>query len=137
MNTSHKTLQRIAIVLALTIGACLFVSASLSKYQDTGKVDILYGAEERSSHWPTVRKHFVESHPFCACCGSNDNLNVHHITPFHIDPALELDPNNLISLCRNCHFRIGHKNNWKNSNPDVATDCDRIFKSLHTKRDWK
>ena len=127
-----------AIFLGL-LSLFLFTAFELSKYQDTGKVEILYGANERSGKWETVRNHFVKAHPYCACCGSDSNLNVHHITPFHENPALELDTTNLISLCRNCHFRIGHRSNWKTSNPDVVSDCDRIFNSLHpnTKRDWK
>lgn len=77
---------------------------------------------KRSSHWPTVEKHFRESHPTCAACGSSKRLNVHHCMPFHLDPQLELDPNNLITLCmdkKECHLRIGHGGSFKQYNPNV------------------
>lgn len=77
---------------------------------------------KRSSHWPTVEKHFLESHPTCAACGSSKRLNVHHCMPFHLDPSLELDPNNLITLCmdtKECHLHIGHGGSFKQYNPQV------------------
>lgn len=67
----------------------------------------------------------------CRCCGSKENLNVHHIKPFHIDPSLECDPYNLCTLCRDHHFHIGHHDNWKNSNPNVCKDCDLMRSKLN------
>lgn len=77
---------------------------------------------KRSSHWPTVEKHFREAHPSCAACGSTNRLNVHHCKPFHLDPELELDPSNLITLCmdtKECHLHIGHGGSFKQYNPQV------------------
>ncbi len=77
---------------------------------------------KRSSKWPTVEKHFKENHPTCEACGSKNRLNVHHCKPFHLDPALELDPNNLITLCmdiKECHLHIGHGGSFKQYCPDV------------------
>lgn len=91
--------------------------------------DTLLG-EPRSGHWPTVRKAFVKLHPVCSACGSNKNLNVHHVVPFHIRKELECDPNNLITLCRDCHFHIGHHENWKNSNPLVREEAAEHLKSV-------
>jgi 5-methylcytosine-specific restriction protein A len=71
---------------------------------------------KRSTRWPTVEKHFLENNSTCAACGSKKNLNVHHCIPFHLDPALELDPTNLITLCmgrKECHLRIGHGGSFK------------------------
>jgi hypothetical protein len=77
----------------------------------------------RSSRWPTVRKHFLAKNPVCQVCNSKKNLNVHHIQPFHLQPGLELEESNLITLCEggsiNCHFLFGHFCNWKNFNPEV------------------
>lgn len=90
----------------------------------------------RSSRWPTVRKHFVKANPTCAACGGADKLEVHHIVPFHIDPILELEPNNLISLCESdsygvvCHLTIGHLGNYKKHNPDVREDAANMLKKL-------
>ena len=85
----------------------------------------------RSSEWVYVRNEFVRRHPRCEACGSGYELNVHHIKPFHLYPELELDEGNLITLCREHHFRIGHdpdgpgpaKPNWSASNPNVRTDA--------------
>ena len=77
---------------------------------------------KRSTHWPTVEKHFKETHPTCAACGTTKKLNVHHCMPFHLDSSLELDPNNLITLCmdeKECHLHIGHGGSFKQYNPDV------------------
>lgn len=85
----------------------------------------------RASEWVYVRNEFVRRHPRCEACGSDYQLNVHHIKPFHLYPELELDEGNLITLCREHHFRIGHdpdgkgpaKPNWSASNPNVRSDA--------------
>jgi 5-methylcytosine-specific restriction endonuclease McrA len=85
----------------------------------------------RASEWVYVRNEFVRRHPRCEACGSGYQLNVHHIKPFHLYPELELDEGNLITLCREHHFRIGHdpdgkgpaKPNWSLSNPNVRSDA--------------
>ncbi len=68
---------------------------------------IAYGSP-RSSKWPAVREEWILEHPTCAACGAERDLHVHHIKPFHLHPELELDRGNLITLCREHHFRIGH-----------------------------
>lgn len=123
-----------------------------SEYAEEVDGIVEYGAGERSGHWPTVMHHFrnnefydwrtKKSHPFtdgidrsvCRCCGGAQDLNVHHIKPFHIDAALELDPNNLVTLCREHHFHIGHHDNWKNANPNVCADCDTMRAKLNPNR---
>jgi len=49
----------------------------------------------------------------CQWCGSERRLEVHHIQPQHVRPDLAMDTNNMVVLCRQCHFTVGHKNNWK------------------------
>lgn len=49
---------------------------------------------ERSPEWPHVREEFLKACPACAACGGTEDLNVHHIQPFHLHPELELDPAN-------------------------------------------
>jgi 5-methylcytosine-specific restriction protein A len=82
----------------------------------------------RSSHWPKVRAEYLEQHPTCEVCGATEKLNVHHILPFHLHPQLELDPDNLITLCEdeayvNCHLFVGHLANFRGYNPDVVKDA--------------
>ena len=95
--------------------------------------------DPRSSQWPTVRRQFVSSNPECAACGSTETLNVHHIEPFHLNPERELDPSNLITLCREHHFRVGHdpdgpwepkRPSWMESNPRVREHCKKIRESV-------
>jgi len=79
----------------------------------------------RSSKWGGVRKTALKANPKCACCESTSFLQVHHMVSFKHDPALELDPKNLIVLCmgpNECHLLIGHGDNFKLYNPYVAAD---------------
>lgn len=85
--------------------------------------DVELFGEPRSGHWPTVRAAYNKTHPYCEACDSPANGNIHHVVPFHNDPSKECDPTNLIRLCRDCHFEIGHHRNWKNSNPNVRADA--------------
>ena len=73
----------------------------------------------RDDSWPIVRNRFVERYPYCECCGTEEDINVHHIMPVKWFPELELIPYNLITLCRGHHFTYGHLRNWKKWNPMV------------------
>jgi 5-methylcytosine-specific restriction protein A len=81
----------------------------------------------RSSRWPKARKAHLKAHPRCAACGGTDKLEVHHVRPYHLFPALELVGTNLITLCeapaRNCHLMFGHALSWKCFNPNVRRDA--------------
>lgn len=91
----------------------------------------------RSSHWPTVEKAFRKLHPQCVCCvvPSTKHVQIHHRFPFHFCVALgradlELDMRNLITLCEwpshpspDHHLLIGHLDNFRSSNLDVAEDA--------------
>ncbi len=88
---------------------------------------------KRSSAWPKVEKEHLASNPACAICNSTTRLNVHHKMPFHLKPELELDPNNLITLCmstRECHLLIGHGDNFKAYNPNVEQDAATLHQDL-------
>lgn len=84
----------------------------------------------RSPRWDSVRKTFIQTHPFCEACGSLKKLQVHHILPFHLHPELELDISNLITLCMDkneCHLEIGHGGSFKSFNPYVKSFAQRFF----------
>lgn len=88
---------------------------------------------KRSSKWPTIRKSFLKIHSSCAACGATEHLEVHHIEPFHENPALELDLKNFITLCDkpgrdNCHLEVGHLGNFRNANPRVREDAAEKLK---------
>jgi 5-methylcytosine-specific restriction protein A len=78
---------------------------------------------QRASEWPKTRKRHLDANPCCAACGSDKSLQVHHKKPFHCDPCLELDAENLITLCPLCHFYFGHLLRWKSWNVDVSKDA--------------
>lgn len=95
-----------------------------------GKAKLL---SKRSSKWPALRKSFLKIHGTCAACGGTEYLEVHHIEPFHENPELELNFNNLITLCdkpgkQNCHLEIGHLGNFKSKNPNVRADAKEKLK---------
>ncbi len=86
------------------------------------------GLHLRSPEWRKVEKEHLEKEPCCQWCGGTTKLQVHHITPFHLAPALELDPFNLITLCEeggylNCHLYHGHNGDWKSFNDQVREEC--------------
>lgn len=82
----------------------------------------------RSPQWPRVRAQHLRMQPICQACGTRDKLQVHHVKPFHVDPALELDPSNLLTLCEkpshDCHFTWGHFHDWSRWNPNVRSMVD-------------
>jgi hypothetical protein len=95
------------------------------KHRIQGKIP---AGSKRSDKWPSVRKAHLEKFPSCAVCGGKEKLEVHHIEVFHLNPAKELDPSNLITLCEAkkdglfCHLAVGHLGNFKSFNIDVRRD---------------
>jgi len=91
----------------------------------------------RSKGWRKVRKTFIKKYPVCSACGSRRKLEVHHIKDFSYNPELELDPKNLITLCRSgtqCHFTFGHLGNWKSINPTVKEDSKQFIYKVRNRR---
>jgi hypothetical protein len=82
---------------------------------------------KRSPHWPATAAAHLKKHPACEVCGAKVLLNVHHVKPFHLFPELELDPQNLFTLCEtpahNCHLIFGHLLLWRAWNPNVVNDA--------------
>lgn len=86
--------------------------------------------KKRSGSWPRVRRDFLKKNPRCVVCGGNKKLEAHHILPFHSHPELELDENNLITLCENkkegifCHLFVGHLGSFRSYNVQVIQDAE-------------
>lgn len=97
----------------------------------------------RSPKWASVRKAFLKDNPVCALCGSTSTLEVHHKIPFHINPELELEPSNLITLCESskggvtCHLFFGHLGDYKSFNKTIDKDIKTWNKKLQTKPEPK
>jgi len=86
--------------------------------------DKLFGAQ-RNPKWRNLRNQFIKVHPKCEVCGKKGKI-VHHILPVHKFPALELEEENLISVCRECHFSFCHFFSWWSYNKDIKNDIERI-----------
>lgn len=106
------------------------------QHEQAERVDDDSGLGSRSSEWPRVRAEFVRHNPTCAACGSARELNVHHVKPYWSHPQLELEHANLITLCREHHWKLGHdpdgpngpqKPDWKKSNANVRRDAARML----------
>lgn len=82
----------------------------------------------RSNQWSKVRDEHIRRQPECQVCGGTKDLIVHHKQPFHLFPELELQDDNLITLCEtekngvNCHLLFGHLGNFRSFNAKVDED---------------
>ena len=108
----------------------------MSKRVDHGHEEALRTiGRGRSPHWPAVEKAFRKIHPQCVACLVKcvAHVQIHHRFPFHYcvalgRPDLELDERNLITLCEHeggpeHHLLVGHLDDFKSSNLDVAEDA--------------
>jgi hypothetical protein len=71
--------------------------------------------------WRKLRRAIVDHYKCCAICGWKKKLEGHHVKPRHLYPELTLIWENVVILCRDCHFHIAHWNNYKDYNPEIET----------------
>jgi 5-methylcytosine-specific restriction endonuclease McrA len=88
---------------------------------------------ERSPEWARVAREHRLREPACVACGyKGKKVQVHHIKPFHLHPHLELDPDNLITLCsargKEHHLLLGHLDSWKSYNEHIREDAKRFYR---------
>lgn len=141
MTTPSESNYPLASIIT---GIGILVGLSVGAYHNsqTNAVGVTHRehTEPRSPHWPKARADWLAIHGECEACGQKDNLNVHHVVPFHDNPALELDPTNFVTLCTdgightNCHLMIGHAGNFKCHNPNVREDAKAFRKMLTTNK---
>lgn len=83
---------------------------------DEAGVSLMPHVKARSPGWSALERKFIAEHGECIACGGKKFLQVHHVKPFHLFPAHELDEDNLRTLCmapgHSCHFRVGHGYDW-------------------------
>lgn len=81
----------------------------------------------RSGGWPAVRAQHLKREGWCRVCGSVVSLEAHHIIPFSVNPSLELNPGNLITICdrpeTRCHLRKAHLGSWRRYNPNICREA--------------
>lgn len=91
----------------------------------------------RSPQWSALEKSWLVDHPACAACGITHNLSVHHVKPFHLYPELELDPDNLLTLCseqgNNCHRMLGHGGDFHAWIPTAKHDAAQRLKIIRAR----
>ena len=109
------------IVWAATAGLVVMVVALIGLKEATEPTRM---EAPRASGWPKVRAAHLEREPACAVCGETENVEVHHVVPYHLKPELELSPENLLTLCgprsRYDHHRwFAHFGDSQCHNPDV------------------
>jgi hypothetical protein len=76
--------------------------------------------QRRRQDWRRLKTRHLQKETCCQACGRQSNLDVHHIVPVHIAPALELSEHNLITLCASpCHLVFGHLMSYHCYNKDV------------------
>jgi len=108
----------------------VLAAAPLALHAALSRASKPHDAHKRSPHWPKVEKAHLAAHPACDACGAHMHLQVHHVSPFHLHPELELDDANLVTLCMDsnrCHLLIGHGDNWKQYNPNLRLHLGKIL----------
>jgi 5-methylcytosine-specific restriction enzyme A len=133
-------MKRNIFILSLwVIGTCILLYSlpPVVPRIDTPKYtaeSVSVSAEPRSPQWPTARVKHLLLHPCCEACGSKNDPNVHHIKPFHLFPELELEEDNLITLCNtHCHIVFGHLCNFKSYNLNVREDAAQYRKEVENR----
>ena len=114
------------------------VLTSLNLKENDKYLSSLPTLTRRSPKWSRFRDSHLDSEACCQICGQFDRkyLVVHHIKPFHLFPELELDPDNLITVCTNgpgglnCHFVFCHKSNWLDFEPDIRNLANLLYPYL-------
>ena len=91
------------------------------------RTEELFGAG-RTGKWPAARAAHIRREPMCQACGRAKDLEVHHILPVNAGGDELPPPEGLITLCRDCHYTVGHACNWRSWRPDVR----RLAQALRT-----
>ena len=91
---------------------------------------------KRSPKWPALQKAHLKKQPRCQVCGGKSGLNAHHKKPFNDYPELELEPDNLITLCntRRCHILFGHGNDFRAWNPNCDADVAKARQMIAARK---
>lgn len=84
----------------------------------------------RAPGWKRLRRTWLKEFPNCAVCGTDREVVPHHVVPFHVNPARELDRGNLLTLCPPDHWLVGHLCNWSSHNKDVRRDAARWLRKI-------
>lgn len=101
---------------------------------------LLLSTYTRNPDWPKLRRKFLKLNPACAVCGATKRLTAHHIKPYQWYPELEMEHDNLITLCEgpgNHHLTFGHYMQWASYNENVVEDAAEWNKRIKSRPKWK
>jgi len=95
---------------------------------------------QNPSEWREIRKAALarDGHR-CQTCGTRKRLEVHHRVPVYKAPEMELVLSNTVTLCRHCHYYLGHRGEgWKSYDPFIAKLVSQIHQHNETvDRAWE
>ena len=102
------------LIFWIIVGFCIFLfnredcskSVVKSKRRKATIVSNFPVDEDKKGWFKTREKVFEKYGRCCSMCGSEQNVEVHHIIPIREGGTNELE--NLIPLCRDCHQEIHH-----------------------------
>lgn len=104
---------------------CL-VRELLLKKKEKNKSNCFSSKNERLFYYINTRDLFAEIRHRdgnkCCLCNAEVNLHVHHILRKGIYPNYRLTPENLVTLCSNCHLWEAHSGNTNTCNITVARE---------------
>ena len=101
----------------------------------------IYGGRKRSPKWRALSDRFLKEHPACAATGRIKGKGIivvaHHIIPYHVQPDLELEWENLIPMSEggtwNAHLWMAHLGEWADWNPRIREDAAEMKELLLTR----
>ena len=99
---------------------------------------LLLAKSTRNRKWGATQKAHLAKFPTCAACGESNprKLVVHHIKPYQWFNSLELDEDNLITLCKEDHFTFGHLKRYASWNPNVVEMCANYRLVMRNRPKW-
>lgn len=110
----------------------LRIKREIAKRMDYGAHIAKKHGHARSPEWSRVAKEHLQRQPACVACGHTNEVQVHHVKPFHLHPQLELDPTNLITLCeakgKEHHLLLGHLDEWESFNEHIHVDAKHFYR---------
>ena len=73
-----------------------------------------------SKEYNRFRESVLKRDKVCQCCGSNEDLEVHHLFPFKSYNSLGADTKNGVALCKECHTQYHSQYGTKKNNNPVT-----------------
>ena len=120
MNMDIISLFWIGIILLIPIIILACGSNKPSQPKTTGKKTIprVRTREDETPGYFAWRTRVLKRDGFtCVKCGSNENLQVHHLWGYKENPELAIVDSNGVTLCKHCHDQYHNINGYYDINP--------------------